>query len=132
VLGDGSQVVRREQAPDGGVVLVVSRELPAGTPAFLERFLPRDGRVLQTDSWGPPGPAGVRPGSWRADLAGAPAGLGGTMRLEPDGDGCTYVIDGTATVRVPVIGGRAERFLVEMVGRLTAKEADVLRGMLSG
>ena len=135
-LHDGSQVVSRDERPDGGVVLVVSRELPEGVPGFLEKFLPRDGRARQTDAWEPAGPDGVRRGTWAAEIPGAPAQVGGTMRLEPEGSGATaatrYTIEGEVKVRVPVIGGKAEKFLVGMVVRLTEKEADVLRGMVSG
>lgn len=128
-LQDGSRVVRREETPDGGVTLVVSRELPAGVPGFLERFLPADGRAVQTDVWGPE-QDGQRHGTWSADLPGAPATLGGTMRLEPTPTGSRYVIDGSITVRVPLIGGRAESFIAGMVEKLAAKEAEVLRAAL--
>lgn len=128
-LHDGSRTVSRDERPDGSVVLVVSRELPDGVPGFLTRFLPADGRAQQTDHWGPD-VAGTRTGTWRADIQGAPARVGGTMRLEPAGSGCRYVIEGEVSVSVPLIGGRAESFLADMVRRLTAAEADVLRGML--
>ncbi len=131
VLKDGSQVVRREHKPDGGVLLVVSRELPEGVPGFLEKFLPRDGRAHQTDDWAPAAVDGARSGRWSAEVPGAPAQVGGTMRLEPSGAGCTYTIEGEVKVRVPIIGGKAEKFLAGMVGRLTEKEADVLVGMVS-
>lgn len=131
VLHDGSLVVRREERPDGGVLLAVSRELPDGVPGYLERFLPKDGRVVQTDDWGPAQPDGTRQGTWRADIPGAPAKLGGAMRFEPSATGSTYVIDGTVRVSVPLIGGKAEKFLAELIGKLMDKEAEVLRGMVS-
>lgn len=131
-LRDGSQVVRRQERSDGGVLLVVSRELPAGVPGILERFLPQDGRAVQTDDWGPALPDGSRQGTWRADIPGAPAEVGGSMGLRPAPSGCTYVIDGRITVRVPLVGGKAEKFLCDMIGRLTAAEAEVLRDMVSG
>lgn len=132
VLKDGSQVVRREERPDGGVLLVVSRELPDGVPGFLERFLPRDGRAVQSDDWGPERADGSRHGEWSADIPGAPAQVSGTMRFEPTDGGCSYQIDGTVAVKVPLIGGKAEKFIRDMIGKLTAKEAEVLRGMVSG
>lgn len=132
VLRDGSQVVRRDERPGGGVLLVVSRELPAGVPGFLERFLPRDGRAVQTDDWAPERSDGSRHGTWRAEIPGAPAEIGGTMSLEAAASGCTYGIDGAVHVKVPLVGGKAEKFLRDMIGRLTAAEADVLRDMVSG
>ena len=129
-LDDGSRVVRREDKPDGGVLLVVSRELPAGVPGFLERFLPKDGRVTQTDDWGP-AEGGSRSGTWKVEIPGAPAKLGGTMRLDATPTGSRFVVDGTVEVKVPLVGGKAEGFIAGMVEKLAAKEADVLRAALT-
>ena len=131
-LHDGSQVVRRTEKPDGGVTLVVSRELPDGVPGFLEKFLPKEGRANQTDDWGPVEADGSRRGRWEAEIPGAPAQVGGTMRLEPDGEQTRYTIEGEVKVKVPIIGGKAEKFLAGMVLRLTEKEAEVLKGMVRG
>ncbi len=126
---DGSRTVRREEKPDGGVTVVVSRELPAGVPGFLQRFLPKDGRVTETFDWGPE-QGGTRRGTWHVDIAGAPARLGGTMLLEPTASGSRYVVEGTVDVKVPLVGGKAESFIAEMTERLAAKEADLLRASL--
>ncbi len=125
-LRDGSVVVEREERPDGGVLLVVSRELPSSVPGFLERFLPADGRVVQTDDWGPASGGGERHGTWSVALPGAPATLGGTLRLAPTAAGSSYTISGEVTVKVPLIAGKAERLIGEMVVKLAAKEADLL------
>ena len=125
-FGDGALVRQREERPDGGVLLSVSRELPAGVPGFLERFLPKDGRVVETFDWAAPAGDGTRRGTWKADIPGAPARLGGTMRLEPTQTGSRYTIEGEVKVSVPLIGGKAERFIAEMVGRLAAKEHALL------
>ena len=119
---DGSLVTRREERPGGGVLLAVSRELPGGVPGFLERFLPADGRVVETFDWAAPTGDGTRRGTWKADIPGAPARLGGTMRLEPTPAGSRYTIEGEVKVSVPLIGGRAESFIAEMVNKLAAKE----------
>ncbi len=124
-LGDGSSVVEREQRPDGGVRMVVSRELPSGVPGFLERFLPQDGRVMQTDDWGP-AQDGVRRGRWSVVIPGAPASLGGTLLLEPIPTGSRYTIEGEVTVKVPLLGGKAERLIGEMVVKLAGREAELL------
>ena len=129
-LHDGSRVVERTVRPDGGVRLVQSRELPKGGPGFLERFLPADGRVVQTDDWGPV-LDGARRGTWTVEIPGAPARLGGTLLLEPTAAGSRYVIAGEATVPIPLVGGKAERFIAEMVGKLSAREAELLRDALT-
>lgn len=132
-LSDGCTVVRHEVAPDGGVVLQVTRDLPAGVPGFLTRFLPPDNKAGQTDTWEPLGADGVRRGRWEAHVPGAPAQVAGTMRLEPaDGPtaGCRYVVDGSVTVKVPLVGGKAESFVAGMTGRLTDAEARLLARLL--
>ena len=129
-FSDDSQLVSREEREDGGVLLTVSRALPDGVPGFLQRFLPSDGRVVETFDWGPARPDGTRHGEWKADIAGAPARLGGAMRLDPTEVGSAYTIEGDVKVKVPLIGGRAESYIAEMVGKLAAKEAELLRDTL--
>jgi len=131
-LRDGSVLVRRTERPDGGVDIAVSRELPAGVPGFLERFLPKEGKVVQHESWGAPDADGVCHGTWSVDLPGAPATLGGESTLTPAGAGSVQEITGTASVSIPLIGGRAESFIVEMTQKLMAKEAELMVASLSG
>lgn len=125
-FGDGSLVTQHQERPDGGVLLAVSRELPKGVPGFLERFLPADGRVVETFDWEPGAGDGTRRGTWKVDIPGAPARLGGTMRLEPTAAGSRYTIEGDVKVSVPLVGGRAERFIAGMVEKLAAKEHELL------
>jgi hypothetical protein len=130
-LKDGSALVSRTVRPDGGVDFAVSRELPSGVPGFLEKFLPKEGRAVQNESWGAPGPDGICRGTWSVDIPGAPAKLGGTASVEPSGDGSVQVINGTAKVNIPLIGGKAEQFIVEMTQKLMAKEAELMVASLS-
>jgi hypothetical protein len=130
-LSDGSALVSRTERPDGGVDFSVSRELPKGVPGFLEKFLPKEGRAVQNESWGPPDADGRCTGTWSVDIPGAPAKLGGTSYVEPSGDGSVQVIEGTAKVSVPIIGGKAEQFIVEMTQKLMAREAELMVASLS-
>lgn len=125
-FGDGTTVVRRDARPDGGLLLAVARELPDGAPGFLAKLLPKDGRVVQTDDWGPPDADGARSGTWRVELPGAPARLGGTLSVQPVGPVTRYLREGEAKVSVPLVGGKAEHFIAEMVMKLGQKERDLL------
>jgi hypothetical protein len=124
-FGDGAELREHEVRDDGSVHLQVSRRLPEGVPGPLQRFLPSDGRVTETFDWAAPSGEG-RTGTWRADIAGAPARLGGTMRLEPHGDGSEYELVGEVKVSVPIVGGKAERFIADMVELLAQKETELL------
>jgi hypothetical protein len=129
-LRDGATVVRREQRPDGGLLLAVARQLPAGAPGFLARLLP-DGPVVQTDDWGPVDADGGRSGTWQVELPGAPARLGGTLRVEPVGRVTRYLREGEVKVSVPLVGGKAEHFIADMVVKLGQKESDLLLELIA-
>jgi hypothetical protein len=75
-FGDGAELKTREERPDGGVLVVNSRTLPDGVPGFLQKFLPADGRVLETFDWGPP-QGSERRGTWKVEIPGAPLGSAG-------------------------------------------------------
>ena len=53
------------------------------------------------------------------------------MRIEPDGSGSAYVVVGETKVSVPLVGGKAEAFVADMVGRLGRNEGDLLRTTLA-
>jgi hypothetical protein len=129
-LNDDSTVVRRDVAAGEAVTLVVSRRLPDGVPGFLQRFLPSDRRVTTSDTWGP-AEGGERRATWKAEIAGAPARMGGTMRIEPLPTGSRYTIDGEVKVPVPIVGGKAESFIAEQVVRLAEAEAAVVEKVLA-
>lgn len=131
-LGDGSTMVQRTERADGGVDISVSRQLPSSVPGFLQKFLPKDGRAVQHESWGPPDADGACHGTWSVDIPGAPAKLGGTSSVEPTADGCVQVILGSAKVGVPIIGGKAEQFIADMTTKLMGKEGELMVASLSG
>ena len=132
-LRDGSTLVERTEEPSGAVRTVVSRNLPAGGPGFLDRFLPADGKVVQRETWQPPDADGVSRGTWTVEIPGTPARLGGDALLSPHERGCRQVIRGTAKVSLPLVGGKAEQYVADMSTKLIAHEGtlmtEVLRAM---
>jgi hypothetical protein len=130
-LKDGSRVESRETLPDGSVKLVHSRALPDGVPGFLEKFLPKDGRVLQTDTWEPePRADGSRHGTWHIAFAGAPGHVGGDTAVVPNGGTSTWTVDGEAKVKIPLVGGKAEGFIAPLVEKVIVKQAPILQGLV--
>lgn len=128
-LADGSRFVSADPTPEGGVALVLSRSLPAGIPGFLRRFTPKDGRVTQTDRWGPDTGADRR-GTWSVSYPGSPARVEGEMALEPSATGCRWTVSGTVRVQVPLVGGRAEGFLAPLIEKLVVRQGEVLAARL--
>lgn len=127
---DEARTESRTVAPGDAVTLVMSRGLPDGIPGFLEKFLPRGGRARQTEAWAA-SEGGVRRGTWQGEIPGAPAKVGGTMSLEPTATGTRYRIQGEVKVSIPLVGGKAESFIAEMIGKLTTAEAELLTKLSS-
>ena len=126
-LHDGSRLVRREVRPDGGLVLVTSRRLPEGTPAVL--LSATGGTVTQTDIWSP-AVDGSRSGTWIVDVPGGIGSIGGTTRVEPASVGSRWSVDGTVEVRLPLVGGKTERYVAPLVEKLLSTQAEVLRRLV--
>ena len=127
---DEARTESRIVAAGDAVTLVMSRGLPDGIPGFLEKFLPSGGRAKQTEAWGP-AESGARRGTWQGEIPGAPAKVGGTMSLEPTATGTRYRIMGEVKVSIPLVGGKAESFIADMIGKLTTAEAELLAKLTS-
>ena len=127
---DEARTESRTVGAGDAVTLVMSRGLPDGIPGFLEKFLPSGGRAKQTEAWGP-AEGGARRGTWQGEIPGAPAKVGGTMSLEPTATGTRYRILGEVKVSIPLVGGRAESFIADMIGKLTTAEAELLTKLTS-
>jgi hypothetical protein len=103
-------LVSRDET-DGGVTMVTRRVVPMEVPGFAKKFLSPTNTVTQTDSWSAPGEDGVRTGTYSVDAKGVPVTLGGSLRLAPDGAGCTNEIHTTITSKVPLVGGKLAEFV---------------------
>ncbi len=130
-LHDGSTLVERSADPSGAVTTVVSRDLPSGGPGFLERFLPKDGKVVQRETWSVPDATGASRGTWSVEIPGAPARLAGDCSLTPQGDGCRQLITGAAHVPIPLVGGKAEQYVADMSTKLIEHEGTLMAEVLS-
>lgn len=128
-LHDDSRLVSTAATPEGGAVVVVSRRLPDAIPGALKKFTPADGRVTQTDSWGPL-VDGVRRGTW-AVMPASPAAIRGEMTIEPTAAGSRYTVTGTVQVRVPLVGGKLEGYVAPLIEKLVGTQAEVLRDQVS-
>lgn len=130
-LRDGSALLERAPLEGGGVELLLQRDIPQDVPGMFRRFIPADARVTQRESWTPDG-AGGYVGTWSLGFDGAPGSLGGQGELVSDGVGSVLRIHGVAQVSVPMIGGRAEGFLVPLVEGIMRQEGDLLARLLAG
>jgi hypothetical protein len=130
-LGDDARVERQESL-DGSLLLSHSHQLPDGAPGIVAKVLPKDGRVLQTDRWEIAASGAERRGTWEVTFPGAPGKATGSYLLSPSGSGCTWAVQGTVSLPIPLIGGKIESYVVEMLGKLLARQAGVLQDAAAG
>ncbi|MFT3877859.1 MAG: DUF2505 domain-containing protein [Propioniciclava sp.] len=90
-------------------------EATVDSPAAVRAFIGTELTFTQTITWGPREADGARTGNVTIDIKGAPASLGGTVRLAPTASGSSLDWDGEFTVSVPFVGPSVERAAAPMI-----------------
>jgi hypothetical protein len=112
----------------GGMSVVVEQVQPArGIPSFAKRFVGDEIHIVQRESWTDGSSADLT-----IDLPGKPARFAGTITLAPDGDGTVETISGDVAVKVPLVGGRLESLVGDLLQAALRAEERVGRAWLAG
>jgi hypothetical protein len=96
---------------EGGttVVLVDQRLKTEGIPSFAQKLVGDTIHLEQREEW-----TGNR-ATFELTIPGKPGHLRGTVTVEPDGDGAVERLDGEAKASIPLVGGKIEKLLVDLV-----------------
>ena len=97
-----------DEKDDGGAMVRVDRTMPAEVPDFVKKLVGETLDVRQTEEWSAPDAEGRRTADIRVDVVGQPAGMTGTIVLEPTPDGCREIVSGQVKVSIPFLGGKIE------------------------
>jgi hypothetical protein len=108
--GDDAVDVQENQADGDGWVIRTRRAVTVDLPGFAAKVLKPTNTMLQVDRWSGPDAEGARAGTFAIEIDGAPVEVSGTIRLEPDGDGCRQTVAGELKVKVPLIGGKIAKW----------------------
>ena len=109
-----------DAAVDVKMVQTVAAE---NLPGLITKIHPGDLEIDRTQTWGPLDPAGNgAAGTFSAAIPGVPAKIGGTVTLTADGANSVMSVAGEVSVKIPLIGGKAESVAVEQLTRLLDKE----------
>lgn len=111
------------------LVVVLRQSIPSSVlPSMVSSMIPGDPVTVRTERWRVDGDG------YRADfdvvVKGAPASLRGTMVLAPAEAGSTLTVDGSASVPIPLFGGKIEQVVVEQVQTLLQAEERYTAGQL--
>jgi len=96
---------------EGGttVVLVDQRLKTEGIPSFAQKLVGDTIQLKQREEW-----TGNR-ATFELTIPGKPGHLRGTVTVEPDGEGAVERLDGEAKASIPLVGGKIEKLLVDLV-----------------
>lgn len=95
-----------------GQVTVVATTRTVSTdvlPPAASRFLGATAVVEQVERWEPASPDGARRARLTLTIRSAPVELTAATTLAPHGSGSLHTLEGSLTVRVPLIGGSVEK-----------------------
>ncbi len=128
-LGARNVSVKSSKQRGDGVIVVVTRELPAEVPGVLKRFIQPWNHVTQTESW-----RKASDDTYHADLTieidNVPVTISGTLNLKPQTSGCVNDIRLEVACGIPLVGGKLADFIGKDSQRLIAAEYRYLKQAL--
>lgn len=121
-MGVVSADVTIEPKGEGISVRIDQVQPTEGIPSFAKKFAGETTRAVQTEEWA--SPAG---GTISIETPGKPTSITGTLALSESGGRTTETMVAEVKVKVPLIGGKLERLMADLVvaGMDTEHEAGV-------
>lgn len=105
------RVVRGSADVDGDVVRIEQVRSAGDIPSFARSFVGEEIVIVQTETWTSATTADVA-----IAIPGKPGEASGTIRLAGSGGRTTQTVDLAVGVRVPLVGGKIETMIVELLG----------------
>jgi hypothetical protein len=116
-------------APDGdGMKVVVDQKRPAdGIPQFARKFVGDEIHIKQVEDWSDRSAAKLS-----VEIPGKPGHLRGTVGVAGDGEGTVETVTGEITVKIPLVGGKLEALIADLLESALQQEEKVGRAWLAG
>lgn len=112
---------------DDTMTVTVDQRRPAdGIPSFARKFVGDTIHIRQHEEW-----HSTTDATLDVSVPGKPVHLRGTITLRPDGDGTVETVSGEIRVHVPMVGGRLEKLIGELLGHAFNAEQRVGRTWLA-
>lgn len=106
----GSATVRDDAG--GHIVTIEQVHSSSGLPSFATKLVGEEIRIVQVESWRTLDHADVE-----VSIPGKPGEMAGTATLAEVGGRTTERVDLEVTVRIPLVGGKIEGLVADMLGK---------------
>lgn len=121
---DGS--VSFEQVGDTVVVVISQLQPSEGIPGFAKKFVGDEINLLQREAWTSADHADLE-----VTIPGKPGQMVGSIDLSEDGGATTETVDVEITVNIPLVGGKIEKLISDLLRKALRAEEEVARDYLS-
>lgn len=113
---------------DGSMSVRVDQHRPSdGIPGFAKKFVGDEIHIVQNEEWSSTTDAKLDVG-----IPGKPGQMKGTVTLRPDGDGTVETVAGELKVNIPMVGGKIEKLIAQMLADALKVEQRVGTSRLQG
>jgi len=119
--------VKIDANPDGMTVEIDQVQAAQGIPGFAKKFAGETTRAVQTEEWN--SPAG---GTISIATPGKPTSIRGTLTLTESEGRTTETMEAEIKVKVPLIGGKLESVMADLVASGMDKEQTAGAAWLQG
>ena len=110
-------VLRGSVDIDGDVVRIEQVRSADDIPSFARTFVGDEITIVQTETWTSPTSADVA-----LAIPDKPGEAGGSLTLTESGGTTTETVDLQITVRLPLVGGKIETMIADMIGTALDRE----------
>ena len=117
-----------DASEEGGVIRRKLRLTPpTSLPGFMKKLV-KSGAYIENRSWD----TERAECGWTIDMSSAKVGVSGVVTVVSDGaSGSKRVNDGTVDIRIPLVGGKVEKFIIKQTEDSFAKAAEFISSYIA-
>jgi hypothetical protein len=113
---------------DKGMTVSIDQVQAArGIPGFAKKFVGDEINIVQTEDWAAPAKGNIH-----VAIPGKPGEMSGTALLTEDPDGTTETVNLTVKVNIPLVGGKIEGLVADLLSKALRAEHEVGVEWLAG
>jgi hypothetical protein len=98
----------------------------AGLPTFATKLVGSEVTIVQREEW-----SSAEYADLHVTIPGKPGQMVGSISLVEDGGTTTETVEGEITVHLPLVGGKVEKLIADMLRKALRAEEEVARDYLS-
>jgi hypothetical protein len=121
------KTVQIERDGEGMTVMIDQVQEAKGIPGFAKKFVGDEIHIVQSEDWTSP-----EKGNIHVSIPGKPGEMTGTALLTEDPDGTTETVNMTVKVNIPLVSGKIEGLIADLLSKALRAEHKVGVTWLAG